>query len=173
MKISVAQLNYHIGNFEYNIKKIIEAISVGKTEKTDIILFGELAVCGYPPRDFLEFNDFVDRCEKAVNQLLEHTEGIAILVGCPSRNPKVEGKDLHNSAWFIADGKVVKIFHKTLLPTYDVFDEYRYFEPNTIFECIEYKGKKIAVTICEDIWNHTAIGDNNPLYPFAHMDKLK
>jgi NAD+ synthase (glutamine-hydrolysing) len=173
MKISVAQLNYHIGNFEYNIKKIIEAISVGKTEKTDIILFGELAVCGYPPRDFLEFNDFVDRCEKAVNQLLEHTEGIAILVGCPSRNPKVEGKDLHNSAWFIADGKVLKIFHKTLLPTYDVFDEYRYFEPNTIFECIEYKGKKIAVTICEDIWNHTAIGDNNPLYPFAPMDKLK
>ncbi len=173
MKISIAQQNYHIGNFERNTNKIIEAIAFAKAEMADLVLFSELAICGYPPRDFLEFNDFVERCENAIQLLVEHTEGIAIVVGGPSKNPKLEGKDLHNSAWFLADKKIVKVVHKTLLPTYDVFDEYRYFEPNTLFECVEYKGKKIAITICEDIWNLTTAGNNNPMYPFAPMDKLK
>lgn len=173
MKITIAQLNYHIGNFEQNVAKIINSIRRAKADQSDIVLFGELAICGYPPRDFLAFDDFIHRCETAVHQIIAHTENIAIVVGCPSRNPQREGKDLHNSAWFIADKKIIKIIHKTLLPTYDVFDEYRYFEPNTIFECVEYKGKKIAITICEDIWNHTAADNNNPLYPFAPMDKLK
>ena len=173
MKITIAQLNYHIGNFEQNLSKIIKSIDQAKADKSDLVLFGELAICGYPPRDFLEFDDFIGRCENAVHQLIEHTDNIAIVVGCPSRNPQKEGKDLHNSAWFIADKKIIKIIHKTLLPTYDVFDEYRYFEPNTIFECVDFKGHKIAITICEDIWNLTAAGNNNPLYPFAPMDKLK
>jgi NAD+ synthase (glutamine-hydrolysing) len=169
MKIALAQLNYHIGNFESNTKKIVDAIHQAKLQGAEIVLFSELAVCGYPPRDFLEFEDFIQKCEHAIDEIKIHTAGIAVLVGSPSRNPKIEGKDLFNSAYFIADGEVKKIIHKTLLPTYDVFDENRYFEPNNSFEIVEYKGKKIAVTICEDLWN---LGNNNPLYTICPMDEL-
>ncbi len=169
MKIALAQLNYHIGNFESNTKKIVDAIHQAKLEGAEIVLFSELAVCGYPPRDFLEFEDFIQKCENVIDEIKQHTAGIAVLVGSPSRNPKIEGKDLFNSAYFIADGEVKKIIHKTLLPTYDVFDENRYFEPNKTFEIVEYKGKKIAVTICEDLWN---LGNNNPLYTICPMDEL-
>ena len=169
MKIALAQLNYHIGTFESNTKKIVDAIHQAKLKGAEIVLFSELAVCGYPPRDFLEFEDFIQKCENSIDEIKLHTAEIAVLVGCPSRNPKVEGKDLFNSAYFIADGEVKKIIHKTLLPTYDVFDENRYFEPNNSFEIVEYKGKKIAVTICEDLWN---LGNNNPLYTICPMDEL-
>ncbi|MEN9523645.1 MAG: hypothetical protein RL065_2022, partial [Bacteroidota bacterium] len=169
MNIALAQLNYHIGNFESNTKKIVDAIHQAKSQGAEIVLFSELALCGYPPRDFLEFEDFIQRCENAIDEIKSHTAGIAVLVGAPSRNPKVEGKDLFNSAYFLADGEIKKIIHKTLLPTYDVFDENRYFEPNKTFEIVEYKGKKIAVTICEDLWN---LGNNNPLYTICPMDEL-
>ena len=169
MKIALAQLNYHIGNFESNTKKIVDAIHQAKSQGAEIVLFSELAICGYPPRDFLEFEDFIQRCENAIDEIKSHTEGIAVLVGAPSRNPKIEGKDLFNSAYFLADGEIKKIIHKTLLPTYDVFDENRYFEPNKTFEIVEYKSKKIAVTICEDLWN---LGNNNPLYTICPMDEL-
>ncbi|MEY2829169.1 MAG: hypothetical protein RIQ33_1027 [Bacteroidota bacterium] len=169
MKIALAQLNYHIGNFESNTKKIVDAIHQAKSQGAEIVLFSELAVCGYPPRDFLEFEDFIQCCENAIDEIKSHTAGIAVLVGCPSRNPKIEGKDLFNSAYFLADGEIKKIIHKTLLPTYDVFDENRYFEPNKSFEIVEYKGKKIAVTICEDLWN---LGNSNPLYTICPMDEL-
>nr|MBP7477985.1 NAD+ synthase [Chitinophagales bacterium] len=169
MKIALAQLNYHIGNFEANFDKIEKAIRSAKEAEADIVLFSELAVCGYPPRDFLEFSDFINKCQDVIDRVRELSEGIAILIGSPSVNPVAEGKDLHNSAYFIYNKKIEKVIHKTLLPTYDVFDEYRYFEPNTAFECIEFKGKKIAVTICEDIWN---VGNENPLYPISPMDEL-
>lgn len=169
MKIALAQLNYHIGNFESNTKKIVDAIHKAKSQGAEIVLFSELAVCGYPPRDFLEFEDFIQCCENAIDEIKSHSSGIAVLVGAPSRNPKIEGKDLFNTAYFLADGEIKKIIHKTLLPTYDVFDENRYFEPNKTFEIIEYKGKKIAVTICEDLWN---LGNNNPLYTICPMDEL-
>jgi NAD+ synthase (glutamine-hydrolysing) len=169
MKIALAQLNYHIGNFESNTAKIIAAIHQAKLQQAEIVLFSELAVCGYPPRDFLEFEDFIVRCEQAIDEIKKHSTGIAVLVGAPSRNPKLEGKDLFNSAYFIADGEVKKVIHKTLLPTYDVFDENRYFEPNTTFDIVTFKGKKIAVTICEDLWN---LGNNNPLYTICPMDEL-
>lgn len=169
MKIALAQLNYHIGNFEANTKKIIDAIKTAKEKNASIVLFGELAICGYPPRDFLEFDDFIARCQLAIEEIKQHTEDIAIVVGCPMKNPKVEGKDLFNAAYFIANKEIIHITRKTLLPTYDVFDEYRYFEPNEIFECVNYQGKKIAITICEDIWN---VGNENPLYQSCPMDIL-
>ena len=169
MKIALAQLNYHIGNFELNTSKIIEAIQQAKIKNADLVLFGELAVCGYPPRDFLEFDDFVQRCKNAVDQVALHADGIAVVLGCPIKNDKIEGKDLYNAAFFLANRKVHKVVRKTLLPTYDVFDEYRYFEPNTVFECVEFQGKRIAITICEDIWN---VGNENPMYPICPMDKL-
>mgnify|MGYP000742614509 FL=1 len=161
MKISIAQLNYHIGNFGGNVAKMLEAIKQAKAEKSDIIVFSELCTCGYPPRDFLEFDDFIKLGEKAIKQLAKAAKGIAVVVGSPTRNPVIEGKDLYNSAYFLADGKVQHITHKALLPTYDIFDEYRYFEPANEFNIVEYKGKRIALTVCEDIWN---VGNKNPLY---------
>ena len=91
------------------------------------------------------------------------------MVGSPSRNPVIEGKDLFNSAYFLADGKVKHVAHKALLPTYDIFDEYRYFEPGNEFKILEYKGKRIALTVCEDIWN---VGNENPMYTVCPLDEL-
>ena len=169
MRISIAQLNFHIGNFKGNLEKMIQAIQKAKEDKCDLVCFAELAVCGYPPRDFLEFDDFIRRCEKSIETLKEYSQGIGIIVGSPSRNPQIEGKDLFNSAYLIYDGEILHDYHKTLLPTYDVFDEYRYFEPASSFEIIEFKGVKIALTICEDIWN---IGNENPLYTICPMDEM-
>jgi len=168
MKIALAQLNYHIGNFENNISKIIKAVKKAKQNKVDIVVFAELAVSGYPPRDFLEFTDFINKCENAIQQIAKECTGISAIIGAPSKNIEGKGKNLYNSAFFIADGKIQKIIHKTLLPNYDIFDEYRYFEPNKKFELVEYKNKKIAVTICEDIWNISDV----PLYTVNPMDEL-
>jgi len=169
VKISIAQLNYHIGNFDGNVAKMLEAIKQAKAEKSDIIVFSELCTCGYPPRDFLEFDDFIKLGEKAIKQLAKAAKGIAVVVGSPTRNPVIEGKDLYNSAYFLADGKVQHITHKALLPTYDIFDEYRYFEPANEFNIVEYKGKRIALTVCEDIWN---VGNENPMYTVCPLDEL-
>jgi NAD+ synthase (glutamine-hydrolysing) len=169
MKISIAQLNFHIGNFEGNLTKMLAAVETAKGQGADLICFSELATCGYPPRDFLEFEDFIRKAEETVEKLAKAAKGIAIVVGSPSKNPVVEGKDHYNSAYFLEDGKIKQIQHKTLLPTYDIFDEYRYFEPASEFKVVEFKGKKIALTICEDIWN---IGNENPLYTICPLDEL-
>ena len=168
MKIALAQQNYHIGNFEDNTRKIIAAIEDARRQGADIVVFSELSICGYPPRDFVEFNDFINKCYDAIDQIKGHTADIAVIVGSPERNPVKEGKDLFNSAWFLYNKKLHGVARKTLLPTYDVFDEYRYFEPAYDWNVIEFKGKKIALTICEDLWN---INDN-PLYRLCPMDKL-
>jgi len=168
MKIALAQLNYHIGNFESNTKKIIEHIALAKAKGADLVVFAELAVCGYPPRDFLEFEEFISLCEDAAKQIAGHCQGIACIVGLPVKNEQAAGKDLYNAAYFIADGQVKAVTRKALLPNYDVFDEYRYFEPATQFSCIDFKGTRIALTICEDLWNI----NNNPLYVSNPMDVL-
>ncbi len=169
MKIAIAQLNYHIGNFDGNLSKMLQSIDEAKAGGADMICFSELATCGYPPRDFLEFNDFINEAEATIQKLASAAQDIAVIVGSPTRNPLVEGKDLYNSAYFLYEGKVKAIRHKALLPTYDVFDEYRYFEPAITFETIDFMGKKIALTVCEDIWN---IGNENPLYTVCPMDEL-
>ena len=168
MKIALAQQNYHIGNFESNTQKIISAIGEARSKGADLVVFTELSVCGYPPRDFLEFRDFINQCYASIEKIKEHTTDIGVIVGAPAINPDAAGKDLFNCGWFLYQGKVWGTAHKTLLPTYDVFDEYRYFEPGYSWNVIEFKGKKIALTICEDIWN---LG-GNPLYRICPMDKL-
>ncbi len=169
MKIAIAQLNFHIGDFEGNVDKMTKAVESAKKEKADIICFSELATCGYPARDFLDFDDFIGLCDQAIQKLTALTADIAIVVGSPSRNPVPEGKDLYNSAYFLANKKVQHVQHKALLPTYDVFDEYRYFEPANEFQLVTYKDKKIALTVCEDIWN---IGNENPLYTVCPLDEV-
>ncbi|MEQ1798949.1 MAG: NAD+ synthase [Lacibacter sp.] len=168
MKIFIAQQNYHIGNFESNTQKIIDAIEVAKAQGGEIIMFSELSVCGYPPRDFLEFNDFLNKCNESIDKIRQHADTIAVIVGAPDKNKRFQGKDLHNAAWFLYEKEVKAVIHKTCLPNYDVFDEYRYFEPAYDWNIVEFKGKKLAITICEDIWN---LG-NNPLYRNCPMDEL-
>ncbi|MCD4735469.1 MAG: NAD+ synthase [Bacteroidales bacterium] len=168
MKIALAQINYHIGNFENNISKIILAIQNAKNQQADLIIFSELAISGYPPRDFLEFDDFIKRCMDGIKVIARECYGIAAIIGGPSVNPGTKGKNLFNTAFFLNEGKITSLHHKTLLPNYDIFDEYRYFEPNSEFSLTEYKGHKFAITICEDLWN---IGDNQ-LYRINPMDEL-
>lgn len=169
MKIAVAQLNFHVGNFESNTKKIIKCIAEAKTQQVDLIVFSELAICGYPPRDFLEFDDFVEKCMASIHEVAKVSEGISVIVGGPSKNDTGKGKSLFNSAFVITNQKIEKVIHKTLLPTYDVFDEYRYFEPNRSFDVVRVAGKKVGVAICEDLWN---VGDN-PLYTKTPAIELK
>ena len=169
MKIFLAQQNYHIGNFEYNTEKIIAAIREARDQGGDLVVFSELSVCGYPPRDFLYFDDFIEKAERAVKEIAGHAQGIAVLVGAPQRNPQPDGKDLFNAAFFLEDGQIKQAIQKTCLPTYDVFDEDRYFQPASEWHVVPFKGKKLVVTICEDIWN---LG-NDPLYRTCPMDQLK
>lgn len=168
MKIALAQQNYHIGNFEENTRKIVEGIDWAKQQGADLVVFSELCVCGYPPRDFLEFDDFINKCYAAVDEIREHADTIGVLIGSPARNPLVEGKDLFNAAFLLYEKKIVAEIHKTLLPNYDIFDEYRYFEPAFEWKLVPFKGKKLAITICEDIWNM----GSNPLYRVTPMEKL-
>ena len=168
MKIALIQQNYHIGNFEFNTQKIISGIQQAREAGADVAVFSELSICGYPPRDFLEFEDFISRCYLSIEEIKAHTGDIAVIVGAPARNPVREGKDLFNAAWFLYEKEVKAVVHKTCLPTYDVFDENRYFEPGYEWKLVPFKGKKIALTICEDIWN---LGDN-PLYRVCPMDQL-
>jgi NAD+ synthase (glutamine-hydrolysing) len=168
MKIALVQQNYHIGNFEFNAEKIIQGIHQAKEGGADLAVFSELCVCGYPPRDFLEFEDFISRCYSSIELIKAHTEGIGVIVGSPAPNPDPNGKDLFNAAWFLHEKEVKAVVHKTCLPTYDIFDEDRYFEVGQEWQVIEFQGKRLAVTICEDIWN---LGEN-PLYRACPMDQL-
>jgi len=168
MKIALVQLNYVIGDIEGNTAKILAEIAKAKEAKTDIAVFSELAICGYPPKDLLDYPSFIERCEIGLAIICEATEGIAVLVGGPAWTGLQKGKKLYNSAFFFADKKLLRRIDKTLLPTYDIFDEYRYFQPNEVFECVEYMGERIAVTICEDLWNL----DDDKLYKVTPMDEL-
>ena len=153
MKIALAQLNFHIGNFDSNTEKIKAGILRAKKEGADLVVFSELSVCGYPPKDFLEFPDFISRCLHAVNEIAKVCDGISAIVGAPAVNPRPEGKNLFNAAYVLENRKIKSVHHKGLLPNYDVFDEYRYFEPAKEFHVAETGGKKIALTICEDLWD--------------------
>jgi NAD+ synthase (glutamine-hydrolysing) len=168
MKIFIAQQNYHIGNFDKNVDKIINAIEVAKQANAELIVFSEMSICGYPSKDFLDFRDFIDKCFESIEKIKKVADTIAVIIGAPDRNPVKEGKDLFNAAFFIYQNEVKSIAHKTCLPTYDVFDENRYFEPAFTWNVIEFKQKRIALTVCEDIWN---LGDN-PLYRICPMDIL-
>ena len=169
MKIALAQLNYTIGDFEHNTKKIIGAIQQAKAQHADLVILGELAVCGYPPRDFLEFDHFIFQCEQSIQLIAKAAQDISVIVGCPSINPELEGKHLFNSAYYIVNGEVKNLLNKALLPTYDVFDEYRYFEPNRKFEVVKHNDITFAVTVCEDIWDEV---NDDPMYAIDPVQEL-
>ncbi|MGI6340572.1 MAG: NAD+ synthase [Bacteroidales bacterium] len=175
MKITVAQLNYHIGNFEGNKNLILKAIGKAKNDGSDLVIFSELCIPGYPPLDLLHRADFIEKCNRTVNEIANHCNGIAAIAGSPVINKNPHGKKLFNSALFLSEGKVLFSTNKTLLPTYDVFDEYRYFEPETEFKTFRYKDLNIALTICEDLWDELP-SDNEfgekRLYGISPMEEL-
>lgn len=166
MKIALAQLNYRIGDFDVNVQKITGAIEEARKEGASLVVFSEMAVTGYYPHDLLEKKEFILRAEEAMREIAGHCTGIAALVGGPAINEGKKGKKLFNAAWFLAGGEVRERFYKSLLPTYDVFDEYRHFEPNRDFRLLEYAGRRIAVTLCEDLW------DEQPVHSEFSRDKL-
>lgn len=168
MKIALSQLNFRIGNFTYNTSRIIDEIEKAEKDQVDLLVFPELAVCGYPPLDFLDYSHFIDRCKDSILIIAERCIKLTVIIGAPAFNADPKGKNLFNSAYVLANGKVQQIVHKTLLPTYDVFDEYRWFESNREFKCVEVKGVRIALTVCEDLWNI----DEDPLYTFWPMKEL-
>jgi NAD+ synthase (glutamine-hydrolysing) len=168
LKVALVQLNPHVANIEENSNKIISYIHQAKLKGVDLVVFPELSICGYPPMDFLNFNEFVNNCNYAINKIAEGCTDIAAIVGGPLVNPLPEGKDLYNAAFILEAGKIKQTIKKTLLPNYDVFDEYRYFEPNNEFQLVTCKGVKMALTICEDLWNL----NSNPLYIKNPMDEL-
>ena len=169
MRIALAQLNYIIGDFKGNLDKMLSAVEQAREQGADLVCFSELAICGYPPRDFLEFSDFIRLCSESLVALAAETDDLGIIVGTPTVNPVIEGKDLFNSAVLLYQGEVQHVQHKTLLPTYDIFDEYRYFEPASEHRVFEFKGVRLALTICEDLWN---LGNENPLYTICPLDKM-
>ncbi|MDY0280076.1 MAG: NAD+ synthase [Salinivirgaceae bacterium] len=179
MKIALAQLNYHIGNFELNTQKIINAVAEAKQQKADLVVFSELAICGYPPLDLLDKQWFIEETGRALNIIQLHCTDIAVVIGAPSINSGENGKRLFNSAYVIDNGIIKKVINKTLLPTYDVFNETRYFESNQKFDTVEINGILIGITICEDIWHEQAnsqrytkvkLYKNNPLDQLAQLN---
>jgi NAD+ synthase (glutamine-hydrolysing) len=175
MKFTIAQLDYHIGNFTGNRDKILKAIGKAKSEGSDLIIFSELCISGYPPLDLLDRADFVEKCLQTVQEIAEQCKGITAIVGSPTFNSKKEGKKLYNSALAISEGRVAFTANKGLLPTYDIFDEYRYFEPEKKFQLFNFKGLRIAITICEDLWDEQPFDnkfEKSRLYTISPMEEL-
>ena len=175
MKISLAQLNYHIGNFDRNKKLICTAINQAKSEGSDLIIFSELCIPGYPPLDLLDRLDFIEKCNQTINAVAKECTGIAAIVGSPTLNKGTEGKKLFNTALILSEGNVIFSANKALLPTYDIFDEYRYFEPEKNFSTFTFKGIKIALTICEDLWDEQPFDnefEKTRLYTLSPMEEL-
>jgi NAD+ synthase (glutamine-hydrolysing) len=179
MRIALAQLNFTVGAFEENSEKIIAALSRAKKEKADLIVFSELSVCGYPPMDLLEYRYFIEKCERTVHRIAQECEGIITIVGSPVMNRNEIGKNIYNAAYILQDKGILGIAHKTLLPTYDIFDEYRYFERNRNFSLFDLKGYKVAVTLCEDLWYEQPVmgyTEERKLYtvnPMAELSQLQ
>lgn len=163
----MAQLNPIIGDIKKNTEKILHAIERGRGEKADIILFAELTIPGYAPGDLLLHDEFIEANKLALQEIVKASRDVCVIVGLARRNPG-RGKHLFNSAAIICDGRVLGFYNKRLLPTYNVFDERRYFEPGKEVQSFEIKGKKIGVIICEDIWQHSGVMDTkyreDPVY---------
>ncbi|MDX1386715.1 MAG: nitrilase-related carbon-nitrogen hydrolase, partial [bacterium] len=154
MKIALAQINTTIGDFQGNSKLILEYIRRAGQRNADLVVFPELTLTGYPPKDLLDRPDFIQANLKALQALRKKIKNVACVVGFVDQRKDLTGKPLANAAALIHRGKVLHVVHKTLLPTYDVFDEGRYFEAGRGHApVVSFKGKKLGISICEDMWS--------------------
>ena len=165
MRIALAQLNFTVGAFEATFQKVRAAVERARMAGADLVLFTELATTGYPPRDLLHHHSFVNASLELLDRVAALTDDrLGLVIGCVTPNPKGDGNALFNSAALCHRGRIVGRHHKTLLPTYDVFDEDRYFEPGTRVDPFEFKGISLGLTVCEEIWNDAAFWPKR-LYP--------
>ena len=174
MKLALSQINPTIGDFLGNIRKIVEVSLASQRQGVDLVIFPEMAVCGYPPADLLEKASFLDRAQQALAEIAEQATAnhpIAVLCGCPTPAPASSGKRVMNSAVVLRNGRVQFIQSKMLLPYYDVFDEQRYFAPAASQVLYELAGERIAITICEDAWNDKNFWPQR-LYPIDPVENL-
>ena len=170
MRIGIAQLNPTVGDLEGNLVLAIDAYEQLVGQGVDLVVYSELMLCGYPPRDLLLKENFGDDCRNALDEFARTTGPTPALIGFPEKNEGSTGEPgepFFNAAAWCVEGTVSQTFHKRLLPTYDVFDEDRYFAPGNSTFMTELKGKLIAVTICEDVWNL-----EDELYPNDPLDEI-
>ncbi len=153
MRLALAQINPIVGDFAGNAQKILTFIEKARAAQCDLVIFPELALLGYPPRDLLDRKSFVRNSRRFWSLLQEASGGIGVICGVVADNETGPGKPYHNSAVFFHDGRLLTLAHKRLLPSYDVFDEERYFEPGAQAAWIDFKGERLGITVCEDIWN--------------------
>lgn len=172
MKVLLAQHNPVIGDLEGNTAKALATIRAAQKQGVDLIVFPELSLCGYAPDDLLLHKQFIERMNGCLHKLVKASKGIAFLVGLARYNPEVGDKGLLNSAAMISDGKLVGFYDKWLLPTYDVFNERRYFARGQKLGLFEIKGKLIGVTICEDIWQNVGPEISGVTYPWDPIKEL-
>ena len=157
MLIGLAQINTIVGDLPGNRKRILEAYNGLVKAGAELVVFPELVVCGYPPRDLLNRSRFVKDTEASLESIAEDVGEVPAVLGTVVRNTTGAGRPHFNAAAFCVGGRVMKVGYKSLLPTYDVFDEDRYFEPGSEPMVVEFKGQRIGVTICEDIWTHPSV----------------
>jgi NAD+ synthase (glutamine-hydrolysing) len=177
VKIALGQLDPTIGDFEGNLRLARQAMADARAANAELLVLPELFLCGYPPRDLLERQAFLDASTKALASLAAEVRGevrgsLAVVVGFPEVLPEaMAGRRIANAVALIEDGQVIAVRRKSLLPTYDVFDEWRYFEPATTVAPVPFRGQSLGITICEDIWND---GDFWPrrLYREDPVEKL-
>ena len=165
MKIALAQYNFHVGNISSNRKKIEEGIGLAEKKDVDILVFPELSLLGYPPLDLMEYDGLIDEIDRQLDFLSSKVGDMLLILGCPTKNTAKTGKPFYNSAVAIHKGEIIYRAFKTLLPSYDIFDEDRFFQSNERFDLLFYKGKKIALSICEDLWFNEM--------PFYSVDPIK
>ncbi|MFT4552907.1 MAG: NAD+ synthase (glutamine-hydrolyzing) [Chlamydiales bacterium] len=172
MHIYISQLNPTIGNLEANTESIISSISAATAEGADLIVFPELSICGYPPEDFLLLPHFLEAMQQQLNHIVKASHNITAIVGCIRENPSTKEKQLFNSAAIIQNGELLGFQDKLLLPTYDIFDERRYFEPGKEISPWDICGKRVGISICEDIWQHSGLL-NSSAYLLDPINELK
>ena len=169
MKICLAQINPTVGAFKQNAGKICRLINTARKKGADLIIFPEMCIVGYPPKDLLELSGFVDSNLKALEEVKNNVTGISAIVGFVDRNVARRGKNLYNAAAYINNKKIVSRHYKSLLPTYDVFDEDRYFEPTHSISLAKISGRKFGISICEDAWGANVIWQGK----IHHKDPVK
>jgi len=175
MKVSLAQLNPVVGDINGNKSKIINTMSQCSETGSDLVIFPELFLVGYPPKDLLERPWFIEKTQHAIQELMQISAKYpktGILFGAPLRTEKDVGKCLYNSAVLIYQGRIIMVQHKSLLPTYDVFDEMRYFDSAPEINTIDFKGEILGISICEDAWNDPELWPKGSLYPFDPIEAL-
>ena len=153
MKISLSQVNTIVGNIEYNKSRIIDGYKKAVNDAADLVIFPELSLIGYPPLDLVEKKEFRQASLKALAEIADQSGEVGLLFGTITEDDDIIGTDIHNSAVLCYNGKVQFIQHKSLIPNYDVFDEMRYFDPAKSIYVHEFKGEKLGISVCEDIWN--------------------